>query len=93
MADRKYLAFIRSHPCCKCGASPECVQVEAHHRTGDGKGKGQKNPDRDTMPLCVLCHVAFHALAGGFKGMVRAELEEWQESQVQYYRSLYVEAA
>jgi hypothetical protein len=47
-----------------------------------GKGKGQKNPDDRTMPLCDLCHTDFHALAGMFKGWTREELTWWQNRQV-----------
>jgi hypothetical protein len=49
--DWKYLAFVRTHPCCACG---RMRWVEAAH-TGP-HGLGQKAPDRDAVPLCVRCH-------------------------------------
>lgn len=79
----KTLAEVRALPCCRCGRHPtEYAPTRAHHQTGMGKGKGQKNPDDRTMPLCFLCHNDFHALAGKFKGWGRERLRKWQNTQV-----------
>jgi len=47
----RYLAWIRTQPCCICG-SPKTV--EASH-TGP-HGIGQKSPDSSAIPLCARHH-------------------------------------
>ena len=58
--DRKYLAWIRSLPCCHCGATRD---VEAAHTGSDG-GMRQKASDTSCVPLCHDCHqsaaVSYH---------------------------------
>lgn len=49
--DKKYLAFIRKQPCCRCGSK---FQIEAHH-TSTG-GIGLKGSDYDAVSLCFFCH-------------------------------------
>ena len=51
----KYLAFVRSLPCCICG-SPYTV---AHH-AGTDRGMGLKCSDLHTVSLCTHCHVDVH---------------------------------
>src|SRR5438270_12171018 len=62
--DRKYLAFIRSHPCCVCKS---WIRVEAAH-TGP-RGMGQKSDDRQTIPLCSKHHrdskLSYHRMGRG----------------------------
>ena len=64
LRDRKYLAFIRSHPCCVCRS---WIRVEAAH-VGP-RGMGQKSDDRQTIPLCRKhhrgCKLSFHGLGRG----------------------------
>ena len=59
--NRKYLAFVRSQPCCVCGSTRG---VEAAH-TGP-HGLGQKSPDSSCIPLCRTHHTtgndSYHAL-------------------------------
>ena len=59
--NKAFLAFVRSKPCCACGASPP-VQA-AHLRQGcpeRGKrptGIGERPSDSWAVPLCALCHL------------------------------------
>jgi len=55
---KKYLAFIREHPCLKCG-NPEAV---AHHEGFGQRGMGLKAPDTFCIPLCAKCHAARHQI-------------------------------
>ncbi len=47
----RYLAWIRSQPCCVCGSRRA---IEAAH-TGP-HGLGQKSPDSSAIPLCAKHH-------------------------------------
>jgi hypothetical protein len=47
----RYLAWIRTQPCCVCGSR---YRVEASH-TGP-HGIGQKSPDSSAIPLCAKHH-------------------------------------
>ena len=47
----RYLAWIRTQPCCVCGARRG---IEASH-TGP-HGLGQKSPDTSAVPLCTRHH-------------------------------------
>ena len=47
----RYLAWIRTQPCCVCGSRKA---IEASH-TGP-HGIGQKSPDRSAIPLCARHH-------------------------------------
>ena len=53
-----YLAWVRSLPCCNCGAG-EC---QAHHAISIGglSGMGLTAPDQWAMPLCPTCHNTLH---------------------------------
>ena len=53
---KKYLAFIRTKPCIKCGNT----ETVAHHEPLHSGGKGIKGPDCFTVPLCVKCHDQRH---------------------------------
>lgn len=50
--DREYLAWIRTLPCCACGAPPPS---EAAHSGNDG-GMSLKASDHSAIPLCAACH-------------------------------------
>ncbi len=54
---KKYLAWIRTLPCCICGA-----EAEPHHIKGVGKfsGAGMKASDILAMPLCHAHHEEVH---------------------------------
>lgn len=49
----QFLAFVRSLPCCVCGASA----VPHHTETG---GVGLKGDDLSCVPLCHVCHTTVH---------------------------------
>ncbi len=49
--NRRYLAWIRTQPCCVCGSNRG---IEASH-TGP-HGIGQKSPDSSAIPLCSKHH-------------------------------------
>ena len=51
-----YLAYVRKHPCCLCGASPS----EAHHWSHHGGVMGSKVDDYRTVPLCQEHHRHWH---------------------------------
>ena len=51
-----YLAYVRKHPCCLCGAS----QSEAHHWSHHGGVMGAKVDDYRTVPLCTEHHRYWH---------------------------------
>ena len=51
-----YLAYVRKHPCCLCGASPS----EAHHWSHHGGVMGAKVDDYRTVPLCTEHHRYWH---------------------------------
>ena len=55
---KKYLAFIRSKPCCVCAAHPPS---QAHHESITGRGMGIKCSDIETVPLCATCHGECHS--------------------------------
>lgn len=52
----KYLAFVRAHPCCLCGAPGPS---HAHHQ--GPRGMSQKTDDYRTIPLCDVDHDGVHA--------------------------------
>jgi len=55
---KKYLAFVRLHPCCNCHT---CYNVQAHHALGFGENMmGGKPPDGYAIPLCENCHRLIH---------------------------------
>lgn len=55
---RRYREWVRSQPCCMCGAPAE----DAHHLIGLGKmgGMGTKAPDWALMPMCRNHHNEVH---------------------------------
>lgn len=56
----RYLAYIRSLPCEKCGSVPPC---EAHHQPAIGHGSmGSKCSDYRAIPLCSSCHHILHTV-------------------------------
>lgn len=52
----RYLAFVRTHPCCSCGTDQG---IHAHHVASGGMG--QKASDFMAAPLCGKCHSHWHA--------------------------------
>jgi hypothetical protein len=66
-----YLAYVRKHPCCLCGASPS----EAHHWSHHGGVMGSKVDDYRTVPLCTEHHRHWHD-HGTFPEMDREHSED-----------------
>ncbi|MCK1144550.1 DUF968 domain-containing protein [Providencia stuartii] len=53
----KYLQWVKSQPCCVCGATSD----DAHHLIGHGQGgMGTKAHDLFTIPLCRIHHCELH---------------------------------
>lgn len=51
----KYLAYIRSLPCCVC----DRPDTQAHHT--EAGGVAMKGSDLSCIPLCPICHAKAHA--------------------------------
>lgn len=55
--DSKYTRWVKTRPCCGCGARSD----DPHHIIGHGQGgMGTKAHDFFTIPLCRQCHDALH---------------------------------
>lgn len=56
-----FLEFVRSHPCCVCGAPPKSQAAHLRMQSLEwGKretGKGERPSDRWANPLCQECHL------------------------------------
>ena len=85
--DEDYKAWIRTLPCCACGAQG-CS--EAAH-TGDDGGMSMKASDYSCVPLCSFCHTqaphAYHRIGKRrfealhvvcFSGIAAELRREWQ---------------
>jgi hypothetical protein len=75
---KDYLAKVRALRCFNCWDPGPC---EAHHHTSR-RGLGQRARDVDAMPLCLVCHRAFHDASGPFKKWTRAQRRELQDDGV-----------
>ncbi len=73
-----HLRFIRSLPCCVCGAEAEAAHVRRNDPTrGKFQAVGQKPHDRYTVPLCP----AHHRLGPGSQHSM-AESTFWQRAGI-----------
>jgi len=52
LIDLDYQAFIRSQPCLICGS----FESQHHHESLSGGTMGGKCSDRESLPLCSICH-------------------------------------
>lgn len=60
----KYLQWVKSQPCCVCGATSD----DAHHLIGHGQGGvGTKAHDLFTIPLCRVHHGELHKDPNGWE--------------------------
>lgn len=84
--DPEFLAFVRSQPCCACGAEPP---NHAHHEILNGRGKGQKAPDARTLPFCFRDHDDFHLIRGKFRGWTREQRQVFQSSEIDRLREIW----
>jgi hypothetical protein len=85
--DPDYLRWIKGQRCCapvSCSRWP----CDAHHSTV-GRGKGQKSHDHESMPLCRLHHMEFHAASGPFHGWIQERRAKWQRFQTALHRECY----
>lgn len=85
-SDPAYLKWLRKQPCAVFshpfdGCGPCGGVVEAHHHTKE-RGRGQKAPDREAFPLCMVHHHAFHAARGGFLEWKKPKRRKWQDRMV-----------
>jgi hypothetical protein len=62
--DPKYLAFLRTKPCCLCGQPSEACHIRSasleHGKSHTGLG--EKPSDRWCVPLCRSCHGKQHSM-------------------------------
>lgn len=82
--DPKYADWVRSQPCCSCGADGPS---QLHHMTG--AGMGLRAHDHLGMPMCGRCHMEFHDSSGGFKHWTKDTKRVWQVIQVHNSRERY----
>ncbi|EMU8997176.1 DUF968 domain-containing protein [Providencia rettgeri] len=60
----EYLKWVKSQPCCVCGA----IADDAHHLIGYGQGgTGTKAHDLFTIPLCRIHHRELHKDPNGWE--------------------------
>jgi len=67
-----YLAYVRKHPCCFCGATEGVVPSHWGHH---GASMSKKVDDYRTIPLCDPCHMGEWHRTGTFSGMDRVASE------------------
>jgi hypothetical protein len=67
---RAYLEYVRSQPCCSCGA---CVGVQASHH--GPHGVSTKPGDERAVPLCATCHLGEYHQRGTLPGRSREETD------------------
>lgn len=84
--DPKYLAWVRTNPCCACGAEPP---NHAHHEILNGRGKSQKAPDARTLAFCFKDHDDFHLVRGKFRGWTREQRKLFQSDEISRLREIW----
>ena len=57
LRSKKYLTFVREHPCIRCGKR----ETQAHHESFHNSGIGTKPSDSYAIPLCIQCHLERHS--------------------------------
>lgn len=71
-----YLDFVRSKPCCACGAPGPS---DPDHLKARGAGSGKRN-DFTIVPLCRSCHDERHALGTKHFEVNRIGVNLWAEA-------------
>jgi len=84
--DPEFLDFVRGLPCCVYGTP---APSHAHHETGNGRGKGQKAPDRRTMPMSARAHREFHDGKGHFEYWTAEARKLFQETEILRVQGLF----
>lgn len=91
--DPKYLAWVRTHPCCVGGRS--CQRSVAHHAIEMGgqelAGMGSTAPDSRTLPLCRLHHRQFHRRQGFCKDWSPNQRRVFQELEIERLRTIWAD--
>ena len=61
--NQRHLAWIRTLRCCVPGCG-RMMQIHAHHLLSSPmpKARGLKPDSKWTIPLCLYCHTALHAM-------------------------------
>lgn len=63
----EFIQFVKSLPCCNCGAKPPSDAHHAVHRSQGGR-------DEDCVPLCHYCHIGlYHSKYGSVAMFLEAE--------------------
>lgn len=79
---KAFRAWIRSHPCCLCGARP----VDASHIRNIGMGGTTRLYERDrenVVPHCRLCHGYYESHKAEYPAMKAVAIRlwaQWEES-------------
>ncbi len=82
--DLEYIRWIKQQPCNQCGRQRGC---DPHHRTG--AGMALRSHDHLAIPLCRVCHDAFHASSGAFKKMEKQARRDYQDEAIERCRRVY----
>ena len=70
----KYLQFLKTLPCCACGAPMD----DPHHIIGIGLGAmAMKASDIHAIPMCRKCHDAIHKQIGDDKAKAILQQFRW----------------
>lgn len=77
----EYVRRVKALPCAVGHRGGCSGGVEAHH-AGPRPGLGLKAPDDTCVPLCGQHHRDYHAAAGPFRGLRRAERERWASDAI-----------
>lgn len=89
--DKRYLAWVRTHPCCVGGL--RCKRAVAHHAIEMGgqdlAGMGSTAPDSETLPLCCRHHREFHLRQGFCKGWSDLRRRVFQQDEITRLRAIW----
>ena len=80
--DKKYRAWVRTHPCCACGVSGETI-ADHHIRK---LGTGIKCSDYETVPVCYDHHQEVERSREAFEHFYMLDLKEEAERLYKEWR-------
>jgi hypothetical protein len=86
--DPEYLGFIRGLRCCVYGTA---APSHAHHESEAGRGKGQKAPDRRTMPMSFRAHREWHDHTGFCRGWSKLQRRAFQDAEIERCLAMHAE--
>jgi hypothetical protein len=87
--DPKYLQFVRTLPCCVCGAEPPS---QASHVGTTRKGMGIKCVDVEAVPHCDTCHREWDGRKPRYRfcaGWTRGERMLWADVVIHQTQAAY----